>query len=236
MQCCEHNCATCTGKYCAEKVSIFSVLNKEQLAKLLSMITHRKYSRGQVIFFEGDMSDRLYIINRGKAKIYTYTKEGKEQILYLVSEGDFIGDLSLLKKDKYEFNAEALEETNVCMLSKDDFDRVIRENPGITLNILEYVHDRIQRLERLIQTLSTKDVEARIAGLLISFAKEFSHDDKDGLIIELPINREEMANYIGVTRETISRKLASLQDENIIELVGNKKIIIKDMELLEEMI
>jgi CRP/FNR family transcriptional regulator len=200
------------------------------------MITHRKYSKGQVIFFEGDMSDKLYIINKGSAKTYTYTKEGKEQILYILSEGDFIGDLSLLKKDKYDFNAEALDDTNVCILSKDDFDRVIKENPSITLNILEYVHDRILRLERLVQTLSTKDVEARIAGLLLSFVKEFGHDSKEGIVIELPINREEMANYIGVTRETISRKLASLQDENIIELVGNKKIVIKDMELLEEMI
>lgn len=228
-------CNLCKGRYCAHKVSIFSVLTEEQLGKLTSKILHKKYKKGQMIFFEGDISDKLYVINKGKIKIFKYTREGKEQILYILSEGDFVGDLSLLKKDEFKFNAEALEDSNICVLTKDDFDELLQENPEIAIEILQVVYDRIVRLENLIQSLSTKDIEARIAGLLLSFVKDFGIRKGHKIELELPLSREDIANYIGVTRETISRKLGSMQEQGIIELVGSKKIIINDIQELEYM-
>jgi CRP/FNR family transcriptional regulator, anaerobic regulatory protein len=230
-----HACEACTGKYCARKAPIFSILENEQLEEVMSSIIRRKYKKGQIVFFEGDVSDKFYIINGGKIKIFKYTKEGKEQILYILSEGDFIGYLSLLKKGKFDFNAEALEDVNVCMLTKDDFDKIVKKTPEISLKILENLHDRLISLENLVQTLSTKDIEARIAGILKNFAKEFGREEAEGIVIEMPLSREEMANYIGVTRETMSRKLSSMEDDGLIELIGNKKIVIKDLQLLEEL-
>lgn len=233
--CDAHTCENCTGKYCASKAPIFSMLDKEQFAEITNLILRRKYKKGQIIFFEGDVSDKFYIINKGKIKIFKYTKEGKEQILYILSEGDFMGYLSLLKKGKFEFNAEALEDVSVCILTKDNFDSILKKTPEISLKILENLHDRIVRLEDLVQRLGTKDIEARIAGLLLSFARDFGTKQYEEIMIELPLSREEMANYIGVTRETISRKLTNMQDEGIIELIGNKKVLIKKLEYLEEM-
>lgn len=225
---CDKNCIKCTGKYCVSKVYIFSTLQPEAFKKISDIIITRKYKKGQVIFFEGDVEDKLYIVNQGKIKIYKYNREGREQILYILSEGEFIGDMSLLKKGNFQFNAEALEDTLICTIAKDDFDEIITRNPEITLKILEVLHDRLMSLENLIQNLSTKDIEVRIASMLLSFAGDFGLEDDNGIVIDLPLNREEMANYIGVTRETISRKLTSLQDEGVIELIGNKKIIIKN--------
>ncbi|MFA5523494.1 MAG: Crp/Fnr family transcriptional regulator [Tissierellales bacterium] len=228
-------CNLCKGKYCAHKVSIFSVLTEEQLTKLTEKIVHKNFKKGQIIFFEGDISDKLYVINKGKIKIFKYTREGKEQILYILSEGDFVGDLSLLKKDEFKFNAEALEDANICVLAKDDFDDMLKENPEISINILQVVYDRVIKLENLIQSLSTKDIEARIAGLLLSFVKDFGIRKGNFIELELPLSREDIANYIGVTRETISRKLGSMQDQGVIDLIGSKRIIIKDIEELEYM-
>ncbi|MCM0648238.1 Crp/Fnr family transcriptional regulator [Clostridium swellfunianum] len=231
----QFSCAECTGKYCARKAPIFSVLDNLQLSDVMSMIQRRRYKKGQVIFFEGDVSDKFYIINMGKIKIYKYNKEGKEQILYILSEGDFIGYLSLLKKGKVDFNAEALEDVSVCILTKDDFDKIVKKTPEISLRILENLHDRLVSLENLVQTLSTKDIETRIAALLRNFVKDFGREEEEGTVIDLPLSREEMANYIGVTRETMSRKLTAMEEEGVIELVGNKKVVIKDAEALEEM-
>lgn len=230
-----HTCEACTGKYCARKAPIFSVLDNDQLEEVMSSIIRRRYKKGQIIFFEGDISDKFYIINCGKIKIFKYTKEGKEQILYILSEGDFIGYLSLLKKGKFDFNAEALEDVNVCMLTKDDFDKIVKKTPEISLRILENLHDRLASLENLVQTLSTKDIETRIASILKNFAKEFGREEAQGIVIEMPLSREEMANYIGITRETMSRKLSSMEDDGLIELVGNKKIVIRNLQLLEEL-
>lgn len=231
----QFSCAECTGKYCARKAPIFSVLDNLQLSDVMGMIQRRRFKKGQVIFFEGDVSDKFYIINKGKIKIYKYNKEGKEQILYILSEGDFIGYLSLLKKGKVDFNAEALEDVSVCILTKDDFDKIVKKTPEISLRILENLHDRLVSLENLVQTLSTKDIETRIAALLRNFAKDFGREEEDGIVIDLPLSREEMANYIGVTRETMSRKLTAMEEDGVIELIGNKKVVIRDAEALEEM-
>lgn len=226
-------CEKCTGKYCAKKVSIFSTLQDGQIKEIADMVIHRKYKKGQTVFFEGDVSDKLYIVNKGKVKVFRYTKEGKEHILYILSDGDFIGDLSLLKKGKLEFNAEALEDTAICTLNKEDFDKILGENPNIALKILEVVHDRVVNLENLVQRLSTKDVESRVAGVLLSLVKDFGNETSEGTVLELPLSREEIGNYSGLTRETVSRTLTAMQDDGLIELVGNKKVIIKDIEYLK---
>lgn len=226
-------CEKCTGKYCAKKVSIFSTLEDEQLKEIADMVIHRNYKKGQSVFFEGDISDKLYIVNKGKIKIFKYTKEGKEQILYILSDGDFTGDLSLLKKGKLEFNAEALENTAVCTLTKENFDKILSDNPNIALKILEVVHDRVINLENLVQRLNTKDVESRVSDVLLSLIKNFGNETNEGTLLQLPLSREEIGNYSGLTRETISRTLTSMQEEGIIELIGTKKIIIKNIEYLK---
>lgn len=231
----EEACKKCKGRYCASKASIFSILEEPQLKEITDKIVSRTYKKGEMIFFEGDISDKLYVINNGKVKVFKYTKEGKEQILYIVSSGDFLGDLSLLKKSEFKFNAEALEDVNICQLTKDDFDNVVKENPEISLKILEVLYERIFKLENLVQSLSTKDIEARISGLLLGLIKDFGEPEGDIVRLELPLSREDMANYIGVTRETISRKLNSMQEEGIISLLGNKTIILNDMQYLEEL-
>lgn len=236
MSQCGKDCLKCTGKYCVSKVYIFSTLQPEIFKKISDIVVTRKYRKGQVIFFEGDVEDKLYIVNQGKIKVYKYNREGREQILYILSEGEFIGDMSLLKKGSFQFNAEALEDTLICTIAKDDFDEIVTKNPEITLKMLEVLHDRLKNLEGLIQNLGTKDVEARVASMLMGFAGDFGVEGDDGIVIDLPLNREEMANYIGVTRETISRKLTSLQDEDAIELVGAKRLIIKNKAYFENIL
>lgn len=224
----------CTGKNCSKKVFIFSNLQEAELDEIHKIIITKEYKKGQVIFFQGDKADKLYIIKKGKIKIYKTTKEGKEQILYLLSEGETIGELSLLKKGEFDFSAEALEDVSLCTLTKQDFDNLVINTPGIVLKILEEVHDRLIGLENLVAQLGTKDVEVRIANLLVSFINNFGTTIKEGIRLDLPLSREEMGNYIGLTRETVSRKLTLLQDSGVIELIGNKVIIIKDLKRLQD--
>lgn len=231
---CNSTHCTCSDKYCAKKVSLFSTLSNEELDKILALITRSTYEKSELLFSEGEVFDKLFIINSGSIKIFKYTKEGKEQILYILKEGDFLGDLNLLKKDTFKFNAVALENTNLCIIHKDDFDNIIKTNPEISLKVLEYAHDRISTLEELIQTLTTKDIEVRLATLLIYFSKTFGIETPSGIEMNLPLTREDMASFIGITRETISRKLSNFQNEGIIDIIENKKILIKDYKKLRE--
>jgi CRP-like cAMP-binding protein len=218
------------------KIPIFSMVEEKQQSYISDLIAHSEYKKGQLICSQGELCNKVYIIHKGKVKIYKYTKEGKEQILYILSEGDFIGDMNLLKQGDFQFNAVALEHVVMYTLNKEDFKVIVKSTPEITFKILEELQDRLVNLERLIQTLSTKDVESRLAYMLLSFIKSFSKETTRGIELKVPLNREDMANLIGITRETMSRKLASLQEAGIIELVRGKKIIIKNFNELKELV
>ncbi|AOT69036.1 Crp/Fnr family transcriptional regulator [Geosporobacter ferrireducens] len=227
-------CERCETKLCASKVSIFAALNNEELFEIVKMTGHRNYHKGETIFLEDTEAKTLYLVNEGKIKIYKYTKDGKEQILHILSEGDFFGELNLFKTGKYSFNAEAIAPTKLCTLTKEKMRELILAKPEIGLKILEVVGERLAKVETLVQNLATNDVEARIAYLLLDLKERYGRKLSDGTEIKLPLTREEMSNYTGIARETMSRKLKKFEEEGILKLVGIKKIIITDEEKLED--
>lgn len=169
-------------------------------------------------------------------KIYKYLSDGREQILYIYSAGDFVGAFNLLKEDEYKYNAEALEDTIVSTLSKETFDEIAIKNPRITLKLLEKAYERIRWAEDLVDRLSSGTADAKVAGLLLDLIESFGTMTKDGVVLNLSINREEMGSYAGISRETMSRKLGLFKELGYIDFIGNKKILIFDKEKLKEML
>ncbi|CAH2214689.1 Crp/Fnr family transcriptional regulator [Tepidibacter aestuarii] len=227
-------CERCKNKLCASKIYIFENLSNEELVEIIKMTGHENYNKKETIFVEGENANKLYLINEGKIKLFKYTKDGKEQILHILSDGDFFGELNLFNKGEYNFNAQTISPTKLCTLTKEKMRNIILERPEIGLKILEVIGSRLSNLESLAQNLATNDVEVRIAYMLLELKDKYGKEISEGIEINLPITRENMSNYTGVARETISRKLKKFEEENIIKLVGIKKIIIINQEKLED--
>ncbi|OCL26390.1 Crp/Fnr family transcriptional regulator [Orenia metallireducens] len=228
-------CNRCKNKLCASKVPIFSNLAEAELIDIIKMTGHEEFEKGDTICFEGLEANTLYIINEGEIKLFKCTKDGKEQILHILTAGDFFGELNLLKGGQYSFSAEAITSTKLCTLTKDKMKSIILDKPEIALKIMETLADRVNSLETLAQNLATNEVEVRLAYMLLKLKKEYGVETPQGIEMKIPITREDMSNYTGVARETVSRKLKSFEEEGIIKLVGNKKIIILDEERLRLM-
>lgn len=228
-----NGCISCQHRYCAKKVGLFESFDTENFEKVIAMIKRLHIPKGELIFREGELSDRLYIVNGGSFKVYRYTPEGKEQILYLLSEGDYFGDLSLLKSVPLEFSAIALEDTHLCTLQKTDFDQLLLAHPSLYGKILEHAYERINTLETMVATLTSKDIDTRVATLLLNLADQFGIKKRDFIEIPLKLTREEMANLIGLTRETVSRKLSQFQNDDLIELIDSRTIILRNINALE---
>lgn len=232
----EHKCGcqNCQHQLCARRVPIFSPLDSDELSRVTNLIIRRQYQKGELIISEGSEPECLIIINSGQVKAFRDTYDGKEQILYVFSEGDFFGEKNLLRNQKATYNVEALIDTHTCMIRKSDFQKLLREHPDIGLKIMEELCSRLDRLENNIESMGTKNVEARVNSVLLEFAKKFGRAHSKGVAVQLPLSREGIANYLGVARETVSRKMSRLQEEGIIEMSGNKKVIILDKQALEK--
>lgn len=227
-------CSTCSDRYCASKVSLFQHLDDGGLEQITRMIGHKNVKKGEVVFHERDPLASLYIINRGSVKAYTYTREGKEQILYVMTEGDFFGELTLLKEDVFEYSIAALEDTALCVLSQENFRKVLAASPQVRDQVMAHAYDRIKSLEKLVQVVTNKDVDVRMAVLLSNLAVGFGVEDERGIAINMPLSREDMAAYLGLTRETVSRRLSALQSEGILYLEGSRRVVVQDLDRLKE--
>lgn len=223
-------CGKCRNNdLCVKKVPIFSFLSQQELQEIKDMTGHKEFRNGEVLCSEGEKSKTLFIINEGNVKLSRVTKDGKEQIIRILSEGDFFGELNLFTDENiYKFSATAISKVKICTLEKSDMDRILAINPSISIKILKEVTKKLAEAEDLAQTLATNDAEIRIAHMLLEFLDKFGEEKNGVNQIKLPINREEMANYTGLTRETISRKLSRFEELGIIELIGNKIIAVKD--------
>lgn len=230
----KHDCKDCSNDLCAKTVPIFTSLSHDEMSQVVSLITRKHYDKGEIIIREGEKLEKLVLISKGQAKAYRYTTDGKEQILYIFNEGEFFGEKNLFKNSNITYNVETLEETHLCMIDKANFQVLLKEYPSIGLKIMEELCNRIEKLENVIENIGTKRVEARVSSVLLEFGEKYGKKHSKGIVFDLPLSREGIANYIGLTRETVSRKMNHLQEEGIIEMIGNKKVIILNKMALEE--
>lgn len=222
---------------CINNIPLLANLNDEEVEKISEGVSSRVYKKGEVIFSQGEKANKLYIICAGRIKIFKNMLEGKEQILYILAEGDFIGAFNLLKADEFDFSAVALENTQISTLEKSAFDKVMISNPEITLKIFEKAYERIIKAESLVERLSSSNPDAKVIGLLIDLCEDFGTvTDEGGVMLNLTISREEMGSYAGIARETMSRKLQMLDETGLIKLLGTKKILIYDINKLKSLI
>lgn len=227
-------CTRCGKSHCIKNIPLLSNLTDEEAEKISSGVTPAFYKKGSYLFSSGEKANKLFILCKGKIKLFKTNSEGKEQIIYIMSDGDFFGAFNLLKEDEFDMDAVALEDSEVSLLAKSEFDKIILSNPEITLKVLEKAYERIIKAEALVERLSVNNLDSKVAGLLVHLAKEYGTQTKEGVLIKLSISREEMGSYAGIARETMSRKLNYFQELGLIEVKNKKQILIKQMDVLEE--
>ena len=227
------NCIVDNNMSCAERVPIFNSLNKRELKQVVSLFVQKEYEKNELVISEGSIPQDFIVVCKGSLKVFGYSDDGKEQIMYILTNGDFLGARNLIHDIKANFNAQAMGDIVVCSIDKYKFQQLLVKFPGISLKIMDVLCDRLDKMESMFRRISPKDVDSRVNMMLLELSQKYGVKKDGGILIELPMSREEMANYIGVARETVSRKITSLKDEGIIKIVSSKKILILKEEALE---
>lgn len=219
---------------CISKVPIFNHLTNEEMQEVMRVSMRKRFEKGEQLFRGEEPSKHLFIVHKGKVKIYRLSDSGKEQIIRFVEAGGFIGELSLFLNKTSEVYAEAIEGTEVCSIHQADIYQLIMKFPTISLKVLEEFSRRLNHAEMLIERLNTQDVEKRIASYLVELAeKQIKGPIKEPIKIYLPVSKKDVASFLGTTRETLSRRLSSFQELGWIELEGQRNITIVQLKELQ---
>ena len=199
------------------KVPLFRDLADEQLAGLSSVFRQKTYPIGSFIITEGSGGDILFVLNRGSAKVTRESEEGREVIFAFFREGDVFGELSILDGRERSANVVALEDTEVYILKRDEFLKVLFGYPALSVQLLQELARRIRSSDRQIEYLALKDSESRVLLALGRLAGETGIAEKHQYVMELKLPmQQDLASMAGTSRETVSRVLKSLEQKGMI--------------------
>lgn len=211
-----------------EEIPIFSKLSKEDLEFLEKSITIQKFRKKQVIFNEGDKAQFLYILLKGKIKISKIAKDGREILLEIIDEKDFFGALAIIKDIPYPANAIALENCKTAKLSKATFLSLINKYPYIEAEILHHVTMRLKSGIESLKNIAIEDVSSRIAFQLLKLANKYGKNTPEGVLIDMRITKQQLAEMTGTTTETAIRVISKFKKLGYLYEI-NHKFLIKDI-------
>jgi len=199
-----------------KNVNLFNILDIEDIRVISRIANVKALPKGYMVFQEGEQGDALYIIIKGKVKVSLYDDDGREYILDIIGKDGFFGELSILDDLPRSANIITIEECEFLVLKRDDFIKILMENPAITVNILKTIAARLRAADERIKGLAFFSVEGRILKYLIEIGEEIGVKVKNHIIIENGPSQVEIASSCGCSRETVSRMLKSLVKKGII--------------------
>ncbi|NMA01877.1 MAG: Crp/Fnr family transcriptional regulator [Clostridia bacterium] len=221
---CQKDCLGHTN--CITLVPIFSNLTEEEMLEVAAITTAKTFNKGEIIYWAGDTSEKLYVIHTGRVKIYRLGLNGKEQVIRVLGPGEFMGELALFNPMPNTDNAEALETSSMCIIEGAKLKSLMKKYPTIAFKIIEEISARLEKAEKLIEDINLYTVEQRLAQALVNLSQDTRR-------INLKMTKGDFASQIGMSQETLSRKLTAFQEQGLIKLEGQRDIIVLDREALE---
>ncbi len=207
-------------------IPLFSELDDKALEDISRMSVRQTYKKDNMVLIEEEIGSTMFIILRGRVKISRISDEGREVILSILVDGDFFGEMSILDGQTRSANAVTLEDSELMLIQRENFLRILRDYPQVAINLLKELAHRLRRSDEQIKSLSLQNAMGKVASTLLRIADDsgiIKHGQVE--ISQLP-PQQDLANMAGTSRETISRVIKSLGQMGYVKKVGSKLIIL----------
>ena len=214
-------------------INFFHGMKEEEIQRILNNSNERIYSRGTIIFREGEETDGIYIITAGLIKVYKMSIDGREKTLAILNPGDIMGEMALFDYSYRSATAEALEASTVNVIPRQDFERLLEEMPALAIKVIRVLAERLRQADEEIKNLLFLNARSRVILNLVQLVEQHMQGKNPGTSIPFRLTHAEMANLIGVSRETVTRVISELQDEGLIR-IEKRKLWINDIQRLKE--
>lgn len=209
------------------QVPFFAGLSPHEIAEVNALFREAGYTPGETIYFAGDPATRLYVVAAGKVKLMRHTLSGQDVLLDILTPGEFFGSLSALGDEEYPDTAQA--QTTCCVLgvAAEDFQTILQRYPSVSLRVLDTVTERLKAAHEAVRQLSAHSVEQRVAATLLKLAEKLGEEKEEGLLIQVPLSRQDLAEMTGTTPETASRIMSQFRKAGLIRS-GRQWVAITD--------
>jgi len=208
-------------------IPFFACLSDEEMKELRHVLVEKHFPRNKIIFLEEDTQNYMYVMLSGRVKVVHIGHDGKEHILAVHKAGDFFGEMALLDGKTAPATVIAMEDTDILIMSKKDFDAYLLKSSKATRELLSVLCCRLREAWMINKVLNAPNAGERIKTLLNLLGMHYGIKDERGIVITLRLTHQDIADYSSLSRETVTRLLNRLVRDGEIEILDNRNILLK---------
>lgn len=212
-------------KYLAH-IQVFRDLTPSELAEMDRQLTMSTCQKGKIFYMPEDSGETLFLLKKGRVQLYRIAPNGKKLVMTTLGPGSIFGEMSLVGHGMHNTFAEAAEECVLCVMSRSDVERLVREKPAVAFRFVEVMGDRLTQLESRLEDIAFKSIPSRLAALLLRLDKE-----QGGRRIVTGYTHQDFSEMLGTYRETITQTLNEFKADELID-IGRKKVILRNLSSL----
>lgn len=214
-----------------KRAPLFAALDDEAADALRAGMTELRLERGDVLFYEGDADNRLYVVTDGKIKLGHTSIDGRENLLAVLGPGQMFGELSLFDRGLRSSTATAITASTLLALTRADLLAWLSTRPEVAEGLLHQMARRLRRSNEAMADLVFNDVPGRVAKALLDLSTRFGRAEPDGLHVHHDLTQEELAQLVGASRETVNKALADFAARGWIRLEA-RAVVLLDVDRL----
>jgi len=203
-----------------KNIDLFHGMSVEQMRMVEKRTVMREVRRGEVVYLAGDAGDRVYLLKRGVVKISALREDGREAMLALLRKGEVFGEEAVLEDAPRDHMAEAYEDALICIFTRQDFMDMLRSHPEMLFRVFRLVGLRLRAFRTRVRHLLLKGASQRLASTMLELAREHGIADAQGTLVPLRLSQQDLANLIGVTRESVNIALSDFRKRGLVVLEG----------------
>jgi CRP/FNR family transcriptional regulator len=218
---------------CVSRVPVFASLSTQDQQRVEELARPTHLWAGESAYGADEDLSRLLVLHTGRLKIFRLSADGSEQLIRVLAPGDFTGETSVFTGQRPDDYATALEECQLCVFRHDDLEGLIRRHPEIGLQLLSRVSARLSDTEHRLNSLTSRDVESRLADYLLGLSSTW----RGGVAtVTLPVAKKDVSSLLDTTPESLSRALKSLAGQGLIVIGAGRSVSITQPDRLQQLV
>lgn len=203
-------------------IQVFRDLSPHELAAMDRQLTMSTCEPGRIFYMPDDTAEVLFLLKKGQVQLYRLAPNGKKLVVATLGPGAIFGEMSLVGQGMHNTFAEAVDACVLCVMSRADVERLLRDKPEVALRFLEAMGARVTQLETRLEEIAFKGIPARLAALLLQLA-----DEQGARGVVAGYTHQDLSEMIGVYRETVTQTLNAFKADGLVE-IGRKRIALRD--------
>jgi CRP/FNR family cyclic AMP-dependent transcriptional regulator len=217
-----------------KNLDVFSHMRDEEYKMIDQYSSMKEIKKGEALYLQGASDKNFYILKNGAVKITKLTQQGNEIILDIFSGGTIFGEMAVMEPQERDESAVVVENGLVCIMKKDDFDRLIQMVPGLSVKMTKMIGLKRWKIENKLLDLLYRTVEQRLAKTFLNLLEDFGVPYENGYLLQIKLTHKDFADLIASTRETVTAALNKMKNDGLIDF-KDKYVIVRSQDKIENL-